>query len=84
MRNHYNFLVLFRLLQCPVLVAWGDKDPWEPVELGKLYAEFGVVEDFVILPDVGHCPQVLHRLSVALNLSLLTTSSLTTIFFFAG
>ncbi|KAJ8491017.1 hypothetical protein OPV22_012738 [Ensete ventricosum] len=44
-------------VKCPVLVAWGDKDPWEPVELGKLYAEFGVVEDFVILPDVGHCPQ---------------------------
>lgn len=48
----------FFVLQCPVLVAWGDKDPWEPVELGKAYADFDTVDDFVILPDVGHCPQV--------------------------
>lgn len=45
-------------VQCPVLVAWGDKDPWEPVELGKAYGQFDIVEDFVVLPDVGHCPQV--------------------------
>ncbi|XP_039130230.1 uncharacterized hydrolase YugF [Dioscorea cayenensis subsp. rotundata] len=44
-------------VNCPVLVAWGDKDPWEPVELGKAYADFDTVDDFVILPDVGHCPQ---------------------------
>ncbi|KAL0451942.1 UNVERIFIED_CONTAM: putative aminoacrylate hydrolase RutD [Sesamum latifolium] len=42
---------------CPVLVAWGDKDPWEPIELGKAYAQFDTVEDFVVLPNVGHCPQ---------------------------
>lgn len=39
-------------------MAWGDKDPWEPIELGKAYANFDCVEDFVTLPDVGHCPQV--------------------------
>ncbi|QHO37086.1 Pheophytinase [Arachis hypogaea] len=22
---------------CPVLIAWGDKDPWEPIELGRNY-----------------------------------------------
>ncbi|XP_031490575.1 uncharacterized protein LOC116257737 isoform X2 [Nymphaea colorata] len=44
-------------VQCPVLIAWGDKDPWEPIKLGKAYADFETVEDFVILPDVGHCPQ---------------------------
>ncbi|KAG6530838.1 hypothetical protein ZIOFF_004596 [Zingiber officinale] len=44
-------------VECPVLIAWGDKDPWEPVELGQKYAEFKAVEDFVVLPDVGHCPQ---------------------------
>jgi len=52
-------MVFFCLLQCPVLVAWGEKDPWEPVELGRAYASFDTVEDFVVLPDVGHCPQVL-------------------------
>lgn len=45
-------------LQCPVLVAWGDKDPWEPIDLGKAYAQFDSVEDFIVLPNVGHCPQV--------------------------
>ncbi|KAG0501438.1 hypothetical protein HPP92_001510 [Vanilla planifolia] len=44
-------------MKCPVLVAWGDKDPWEPIELGKAYANFESVEDFVILSNVGHCPQ---------------------------
>lgn len=44
-------------VKCPVLVAWGDKDPWEPVELGKAYKDFDSVEDFIILPNVGHCPQ---------------------------
>ena len=52
-------MVFFCLLQCPVLVAWGENDPWEPVELGRAYASFDTVEDFVVLPDVGHCPQVL-------------------------
>lgn len=52
-------------LQCPVLIAWGDKDPWEPIELGKAYGSFASVEDFVVLSNVGHCPQV--------GLSLLNT-----------
>lgn len=54
----YDFFLIF-FLQCPVLVAWGEKDPWEPVELGRAYASFDTVEDFVVLPNVGHCPQVL-------------------------
>nr|GFA33207.1 pheophytinase, chloroplastic isoform X2 [Tanacetum cinerariifolium] len=45
------------LCQCPVLVVWGDKDPWEPIELGRAYGNFDSVEDFVALPGVGHCPQ---------------------------
>ncbi|KAJ4786832.1 alpha/beta-Hydrolases superfamily protein [Rhynchospora pubera] len=44
-------------VECPVLVAWGEKDPWEPVELGRAYADFKAVEDFIVLPNVGHCPQ---------------------------
>lgn len=44
-------------IKCPVLVAWGDKDPWEPIELGRAYGNFDPVEDFVVLPNVGHCPQ---------------------------
>ncbi|KAL9162302.1 hypothetical protein ABFS82_07G081000 [Erythranthe guttata] len=48
---------LLPLVKCPVLVAWGDKDPWEPIELGRAYGLFDSVEDFVVLPNVGHCPQ---------------------------
>ncbi|KAK9153333.1 hypothetical protein Sjap_000813 [Stephania japonica] len=48
---------LLPMVKCPVLVAWGDKDPWEPIELGRRYGEFSNVEDFIVLPDVGHCPQ---------------------------
>ncbi|XP_057773331.1 uncharacterized protein LOC130992632 isoform X2 [Salvia miltiorrhiza] len=48
---------LLPLVKCPVLVGWGDKDPWEPIDLGRAYAQFDSVEDFVVLPNVGHCPQ---------------------------
>ncbi|KAJ8760019.1 hypothetical protein K2173_010875 [Erythroxylum novogranatense] len=44
-------------VKCPVLIAWGDKDPWEPIELGRSYERFDSVEDFIVLPNVGHCPQ---------------------------
>lgn len=44
-------------VKCPVLIGWGDKDPWEPIELGRNYGSFESVEDFVVLPNVGHCPQ---------------------------
>ncbi|PON98058.1 Alpha/beta hydrolase fold [Trema orientale] len=44
-------------VKCPVLIAWGDKDPWEPIELGRAFKNFDSVEDFVVLPNVGHCPQ---------------------------
>ncbi|MCL7042063.1 hypothetical protein MKW94_023165 [Papaver nudicaule] len=48
---------LLHQVKCPVLVGWGDKDPWEPIDLGRAYGDFDIVEDFVVLPDVGHCPQ---------------------------
>ncbi|EPS74206.1 hypothetical protein M569_00547 [Genlisea aurea] len=48
---------LLPVVKCPVLVCWGEKDPWEPIELGKAYSEFDCVEDFVVIPNVGHCPQ---------------------------
>jgi pimeloyl-ACP methyl ester carboxylesterase len=44
-------------LTCPVLILWGDQDPWEPIELGRRYAEFPTVEQFIPLAGVGHCPQ---------------------------
>ncbi|XP_014521698.1 pheophytinase, chloroplastic [Vigna radiata var. radiata] len=44
-------------VKCPVLIAWGDKDPWEPIEIGRNYENFDSVEEFIVLPNVGHCPQ---------------------------
>ena len=44
-------------LQCPALFLWGDADPWEPIELGREYANYPTVEDFIVLEGVGHCPQ---------------------------
>jgi pimeloyl-ACP methyl ester carboxylesterase len=44
-------------LQCPALLIWGAEDPWEPVELGREFAHYPAVEDFIVLAGVGHCPQ---------------------------
>ncbi|MEM9504155.1 MAG: alpha/beta fold hydrolase [Cyanobacteria bacterium P01_E01_bin.43] len=44
-------------LQCPALFIWGDADPWEPIALGREYANYPAVEDFIVLEGVGHCPQ---------------------------
>lgn len=41
-----------------MVIVWGEKDPWERIALGKAYGEFDTVEKFIVLPNVGHCPQV--------------------------
>ncbi|KAK8364067.1 hypothetical protein V6Z12_A03G204200 [Gossypium hirsutum] len=53
-------------VECPVLIAWGDKDPWESIELGRAYEDFDTVEDFVVLTNVGHCPQVCSLMKLVL------------------
>lgn len=44
-------------LPCPALVLWGTDDPWEPIELGRAFADYAAVEQFIPLEGVGHCPQ---------------------------
>lgn len=44
-------------VSCPVLCLWGTADPWEPIELGRQLANYPVVESFIPLEGVGHCPQ---------------------------
>jgi len=44
-------------MTCPVWMAWGTADPWEPIALGRALAEFPVVKAFIPLEGVGHCPQ---------------------------
>ena len=48
---------LFPKLPCPTIILWGAKDPWEPIELGKAFADYPQVEKFIPLAGVGHCPQ---------------------------
>lgn len=48
---------LLAKVQCPVLIAWGTVDPWEPFAKGKALAEFPAVEQFIPLAGIGHCPQ---------------------------
>ncbi len=43
----------------PLLVLWGEDDPWTPIKRGRIYEEFVGDRDllrFVALPKTGHCP----------------------------
>ncbi len=49
---------LLAILPCDAIVLWGDRDPWEPIELGrKSFTKFACVKEFIDIPNAGHCPQ---------------------------
>ncbi len=49
---------LLAILPCDAIVLWGDRDPWEPIELGrKSFTRFSCVKEFIDIPNAGHCPQ---------------------------
>jgi pimeloyl-ACP methyl ester carboxylesterase len=48
---------LLEQLPCSTLIVWGTADPWEPIELGRKFAEFAAVDGFIPLEGIGHCPQ---------------------------
>lgn len=43
-------------LQAPVLVCWGERDPWTPAARVLGLERFESVQRVVPLADVGHCP----------------------------
>lgn len=45
-------------VQCPLLVLWGEDDPWTPVSGGRIFQEFARSQPikFVSIPKTGHCP----------------------------
>ncbi|MGF1587634.1 MAG: alpha/beta fold hydrolase [Pleurocapsa sp.] len=46
-------------LSSPLLVIWGEKDPWTPVAGAKIYqdlADNNSEVQFQIISDAGHCP----------------------------
>lgn len=43
----------------PLLILWGEADPWTPIAGAKLYRELAAESEqfeFVPIPDTGHCP----------------------------
>jgi len=48
---------LLQVLPCPAIILWGEADPWEPIALGRQFANYACVQQFIALPGVGHCPQ---------------------------
>mmetsp|Transcript_26574 Transcript_26574/g.26821 ORF Transcript_26574/g.26821 Transcript_26574/m.26821 type:complete len:340 (+) Transcript_26574:40-1059(+) len=47
---------LLNEVKCPVRILWGEKDPWEPIEMGRKFASYECVDEFITLPGAGHCP----------------------------
>ncbi len=46
-------------VKAPLLVIWGEDDPWTPISGAKIYqdlAEKGESVQFVSIPNTGHCP----------------------------
>nr|WP_199290345.1 alpha/beta fold hydrolase [Leptolyngbya sp. FACHB-36] len=41
----------------PLLLAWGDRDPWLPIDVAELFARALNGAEFVKLEEVGHYPQ---------------------------
>jgi pimeloyl-ACP methyl ester carboxylesterase len=45
-------------IQVPLLVLWGDADPWTPIAGARTYQELTASHDveLVAIPNTGHCP----------------------------
>lgn len=47
-------------VQQPLLVLWGEKDPWTPIKAASIYQDLAAdpekTVDFQAIPDTGHCP----------------------------
>jgi pimeloyl-ACP methyl ester carboxylesterase len=49
---------LLAILPCEAIVLWGDRDPWEPITLGRAsFTRFACVKEFIAIANAGHCPQ---------------------------
>jgi pimeloyl-ACP methyl ester carboxylesterase len=45
-------------IQAPMLVIWGEADPWTPIAGSKIYQSLVETQpvEFVSIPNTGHCP----------------------------
>lgn len=47
---------LLPAVEHPLLVAWGEDDPWTPIDRGRHYERYSDRVQFVPIPNSGHCP----------------------------
>ncbi len=49
---------LLQDLELPLLVLWGEADPWTPIKGAKIYQDLTSTKDVTVisLPHTGHCP----------------------------
>lgn len=44
----------------PLMIIWGDKDSWIPIEVGKKYMQYHSHATFSVIPGAGHCSMETH------------------------
>lgn len=49
---------MFGEIRCPVLILWGEDDPWIPLDRGRALAATMPGARFETLPGAGHMPQL--------------------------
>lgn len=47
---------LLGIIETPVAMLWGERDPWEPVDVAIQWQQFKTVQSLDVLPGLGHCP----------------------------
>jgi pimeloyl-ACP methyl ester carboxylesterase len=49
---------LLPLVECPLLVLWGEADPWTPIKAAKIYQDYSETKNIQLVPiaNTGHCP----------------------------
>ena len=46
-------------IQKPLLIIWGETDPWTPITGAKIYQDLAKISEsveFISIPNTGHCP----------------------------
>ena len=55
--NDYLATELLIDLEIPIDLIWGEKDPWEPIEVAKQWEkDFKCIRSLAVIQGAGHCP----------------------------
>ncbi len=54
--NDWTAPELLEVLQTPVTMIWGERDPWEPIQEARRWRRFSCVVALHELKGLGHCP----------------------------